>query len=294
MYFLNEHIYHPPDTAHYICFDKHLGWRHKPFFSETNKGNFTSTDSSGLRNIPYTSTPGAHRKILFIGDSFTEGAEVSDSNSFPAQLQKIRNDLKILNGGVIGYSHGQMLLLLRERITLLKPDVVVLGFVYDDISRNQLTFNGFAKPGFSSVNSSLVLKNPVIPSPKEILNEKRCFSAALLFIEFLFSKKVIYMKEDDIALTRLLIWAMHNECSKNNAKFKVLMIPQTGEPDKNAEKVFSEFENYFRERHISFFSLGNSLNKTYGIKSDIMPGRHWGQNANRFIAAQICCSGFID
>jgi hypothetical protein len=59
-----------------------------------------------------------------------------------------RTGTEVLNLGVHGYGHDQMLLYLREEGLRYRPDVVLLGFVQIDMPRNQLSFRDYAKPRF--------------------------------------------------------------------------------------------------------------------------------------------------
>ena len=53
--------------------------------------------------------------ILAVGDSYTYGEEVGENDSWPAQLQRIKNQ-RVLNAGVSGYGFDQSVL--RAELTL--------------------------------------------------------------------------------------------------------------------------------------------------------------------------------
>lgn len=162
----------------YYSFDRYhptLGWisqaglRDVPVF----EGRTLSTNSLGLRGaVDYfpEKEPGKLR-ILILGDSFTFGDEVSDDETYAHFLQELLPDAEIINMGVHGYGHDQMLLLFLEAGIRLRPDIVVLGFLPIDMERNVVSFRDFAKPLFEVQNGELVLTNSPVPSPETVLQD---------------------------------------------------------------------------------------------------------------------------
>jgi hypothetical protein len=71
--------------------------------------------------------------------------------------------------GVHGYGHDQMLILLKEEGVKYQPDIVILGFLPLDMSRNILKFRDFAKPRFVLERGELRLTGTPVPRPEEIL-----------------------------------------------------------------------------------------------------------------------------
>ena len=51
---------------------------------------------------------------------------------------------EIINMGVHGYGHDQMLIFLKEEGIKYKPDIVLLGFLHMDMFRNMLDFRDFS------------------------------------------------------------------------------------------------------------------------------------------------------
>ena len=72
--------------------------------------------------------------------------------------------------GVHGYGHDQMLILLKEEGIQYNPDIIMLGFLPMDMSRNLLTFRDFAKPKFVLENNKLRLTGNPVPRPEEIIS----------------------------------------------------------------------------------------------------------------------------
>lgn len=113
---------------------------------------------------PYERQPG-RRRILTFGDSFTFGDEVSDDETYSAALGRLLPDTEVINLGVHGYGHDQMLVYLQEEGVKYRPDVVILGYVWFDAQRNRFTFNNYAKPKFDLRDGRLSLATGPIPGP---------------------------------------------------------------------------------------------------------------------------------
>ena len=87
--------------------------------------------------------PSNELRVLFIGDSVTEGAFVPRERAFPARFEALANERGLsrhvvaINAGVWGMTTIDELHLLRDKLLPLKPDVVVLGlFMPNDINMN--------------------------------------------------------------------------------------------------------------------------------------------------------------
>ena len=73
---------------------------------------------------------------------------MSDHETFPHVLEQLLAPAEVVNLGVHGYGHDQMLLRYRAEGRRYAPDLVLLGFVADDVGRNLLAFRDYAKPRF--------------------------------------------------------------------------------------------------------------------------------------------------
>jgi len=158
-------------------FDATKGWLPRPSLRDAlaPSGKPLSTNSRGIRGreeYHYQKKNGALR-ILALGDSFTFGEDVGDDETYCARLKAMLPDTEVINLGVHGYGHDQMLIYLREEGVKYHPDIVVLGFVFADCERNILTFRDFAKPRFAIVNGRLTLRNSPVSSPETVLDRER-------------------------------------------------------------------------------------------------------------------------
>ena len=115
-------------------------------------------NSLGLRDreLPQKK-PAGMRRILVLGDSFTEGIGVEAAQSIPSRLQArvdgdgLGKEWQVVNGGVASYSPLLEYLYLKNGGLELEPDLVVLMFdlsdVWDDFQYTALArFDAQGKP----------------------------------------------------------------------------------------------------------------------------------------------------
>jgi hypothetical protein len=170
------HRIHQEWTGQYAIYHPTRGWALKPDIKEllvfSNK--ILNSNSKGLRGkeeYQYERSAGKQRMVV-LGDSFTFGEEVSDDETYSHDLQTSLPNTEILNLGVQGYGHDQMLMYLKEEGVKYHPDVVVLGFAYLDIYRNIESFFAYAKPRFELASDGLQLTNVPVPTPEHVLAEE--------------------------------------------------------------------------------------------------------------------------
>ena len=77
--------------------------------------------------------PPDRMRVMLVGDSMTYGWGVEYEETYAAVLQTLAPEIQVINAGARGYSTGQQLLLLRERIEGLAPDLVVLAYFWNDV-----------------------------------------------------------------------------------------------------------------------------------------------------------------
>lgn len=149
-------------------YDPILGWRPNPNF-QADGVFINALGQRGEKVIPYERTPDRLR-ILFIGDSYTYGAQVRDDETFSALLgSHYLPEAETINLGVSGYGTDQQILFYETEGIKYKPDIVVLGFFVHDISRNDGAFRYYAKPAFDLKDGELALADTRIISPTDLL-----------------------------------------------------------------------------------------------------------------------------
>ena len=141
-----------------------------------------------------------------MGDSFTFGELVNDHETWPAILEEISGH-RVINGGVFNFGLDQIYLWGEELVARYQPDLTIISFIPDDISRCGQSVRGQAKPYFSLNGGELTLENVPVPQPPgtETLREmdffRRVFGYSYL-VDFVMRRVgVHYWLNHPIALT---------------------------------------------------------------------------------------------
>jgi hypothetical protein len=142
------------------AFDPVIGWSLKPW---TTVDYYQTIDHGIRRNFGESVVrTGA---VLAVGDSFTEGWEVDDDESWPAVLEK-STGVPIVNAGVGGYGTDQIIMRAEQLLPIVKPKVLVIGFLQSDIYRSGHSIFGAPKPWFSVENDALRYHAPEPLEPR--------------------------------------------------------------------------------------------------------------------------------
>jgi len=119
-----------------------LGWWRTPLSSHFFEvaGNTINTDTQGSRVIPDSEGP---EIISTYGDSFTEGLEVNDAETWQA-FMAYSTETKVLNFGVSGYGPDQALLALEENLARgIHTPIVILAMINENLNRMMNSFREF-------------------------------------------------------------------------------------------------------------------------------------------------------
>jgi len=151
-----------------FSYDPRLGYVQRAGFG--SKG--LNYDQHGFRRMPplpadASTNASDEPPVLATGDSFTQGDEVQDDQSWPAVLQGLVKR-RTINAGVAAYGIDQTVLRTEQLAAELKPSVIVVGFIADDLRRAEMSRTwGAEKPYFTVKGDTLALHNvPVPPSPR--------------------------------------------------------------------------------------------------------------------------------
>lgn len=154
-----------------ILYDPRLGWRLKPNWFGSHKHYdydvYYSINKFGFRGPPPPQT--GKLRFALVGDSFTFGQGVGDDQTFVHLLNEAGKGTEFLNFGVPGYSTDQQYLMIRERVGLFKPDVLVLVvYLANDLFDNERQYplqGDHAKPYFHlHPDGGLELLNTPVPT----------------------------------------------------------------------------------------------------------------------------------
>jgi hypothetical protein len=201
--------------------------------------------------------------------------------------------MEVINFGVHGYGHDQMLLLLQELGVKFQPDIVILGFVYIDRYRNLLKFRDFAKPKFELHNHQLRLTNVPLPTPQSVLNSERLRSRALdvmLLISEAVEAKLGYTEIRAKEMTRNLLNAFTNTVKKAGAVPLLIFLPIGSEiQDPHDSKVEGEtfLLSYCADRQIACGTVRSNFNRSREEGINIKMHGHWDAIGHMIVAEGI-------
>ena len=219
------------EAVPYYIYDKTKGWNLKPGLKQyiCQGSTIITTNSKGIRaqdEYPYERNP-AKKRIIIIGDSFAMGALNGDKEIFSFFLGQMLSNVEVLNLGVGGYGHDQMLLKLKEEGIKYNPDMVILLYLQLDNHRNILSFRDYAKPRYILKNNKLILNNSPIDTPEEIIKKEKFqsyFWDLLNIMVYKIKEKLGLIQKEEEELAIALIKEMENTCSNINAKFLVVSL----------------------------------------------------------------------
>src|SRR5215469_6726938 len=165
--FENFRFVQPNKFGHHI-YDRELGWLPK---SSNQWGTRITILKEGIRSNGRGEVwDGTEDPILAVGDSYTFGDQVPDSETWPAELEKLSGK-RVINGGVDGYGVDQIFLRAESLLDRHRFSTVIFSFIPDDIRRSQMSVMfATAKPYFNFKDGRPTLEN--IPVPPTFLAEK--------------------------------------------------------------------------------------------------------------------------
>jgi lysophospholipase L1-like esterase len=160
----------PPDTPGlFVRQNSAVEWLGQPLARGTHAGVPVAFNQYGLRDRERSLEPAARTtRILVLGDSVTFGMGVPLEQTYPALTEALLNaalgpgarSVEVLNFGIPGYNTLHSLAQLREVGLTFRPDIVVVGFLYNDVElsnrqRQESASSGESSPGAPSLGRTL-------------------------------------------------------------------------------------------------------------------------------------------
>lgn len=295
-------------------------WGDKVFDVYTNSLGFKDKES---RFVPLQSEK---KRILFMGDSFTEGVGMTWEESFVGILDKEVPELEILNAGAVSYSpklHYLKLKHLIEAVSLKFDEVYV--FIDNSDVMDELTYHNFKpydqnslqKTGYK-LRSHFFTNSYIYYSISNFINQSQRNQVTKSWNPF--SGQAIADEsalQDDDFIAATLDWSYKKEkyekwgveglelaaqnmeklvelCKSNHIAVKVVIYPWPNliqRNDLNNIQVLF-WENYCRQNNIQVLNLFPAFinhNKAVDIISKyFIPGDvHWNEIGNRYVAELI-------
>ncbi len=104
--------------------------------------------------------------IAVVGDSFAFGYGVGEDEANPAVLARLLPRASVLNTAVNGYNIEQEALVFRERVAPLRPALVIVQFVFNDMDpKGYFDMDGFIRVGKLTEEENLRRNREAITRP---------------------------------------------------------------------------------------------------------------------------------
>ncbi len=266
----------------WILYDPEVGWVNEPFKQvllqkDALKAQITINDNGTRKqNALNPSNNEKPTKIDFVGDSFTFGFGVDDSETFSNLLEINNPKFTTRNLGVAGYGIDQILIHYQNFLRINEqPDFVFLVIYPEDFWRalRAYTDAGHGKPYYQiSSKNNLILKNQ--PAPKQrselatmpqfpgIYEQKDLFTRLYHKSEFLKILRKIYTRirknvgildpdsSDEWILGEKILKLHLNKIKDKGIKIIIVLAPPmrwilgTDEPIRESLKRFSTRESF--------------------------------------------------
>lgn len=207
----------------YVAFHPEFGWIPQPGVHEIVVPE--SVDERHERVIPgQPDASSAALRVLVVGDSFTYGSDVLDDQTWPARLVARSQGIHVRNIAAPGYSHGQMFLRMQRVLAEESFDMVVIGWMDLDMSRNRLRTTFLPVPWWS-ISGAEIRYHPLEPSWEQAVRiRKRSLRLALVWEAI---TEIGHREERDREVGRHLLRAMADASAAHGAEFHVALLSES-------------------------------------------------------------------
>ena len=284
----------------YYAFDDYhptRGWALRPNLREVPafRGKTVSSNSRGLRGVREYALdkPAGTTRIVVLGDSFTFGEDVGDDEAWPHRLEELMPGTEVLNLGVHGYGHDQMLLYLKEEGLRYHPDVVIVGFLPDDMERNVVAFRDYAKPRFVLEDGRLALRDVPVPTPDEVLAREPYRLKFLDLLSMLYGDYLHRSGRDQRAMREItlpIIDEMTSASAAAGARPAFAYLPVYGEIDKPEPGMTGRerfFFSHWRQRGVQTMYLRPYFQEKLRRGVEFKTYGHWGPLEHETVAEGV-------
>jgi hypothetical protein len=268
--------------------DSLLGYRLRPNIEidkvVLGQRYITRSNSKGLRNdvdYSYNASDNTFR-ILGLGDSVAYGFGVNIEDSYLKVLErKFKQALyekgrqaEVINAAFPGWGIAQELLFLKSEGLKYNPHMVIVGFVSDDIYRNDRYYDhamnydlcANKKPieDVSALRSDVIRANSM---ETFLLDHTRAYPFILAKFKALRNKQFVnycFMQ------TQNLFKEMKGVCDKNNVTFIIAVLPIRYQEN----HINSLMIDFFKNEHIAFIDLSReftSIDEEIFLENDNHP-----------------------
>jgi hypothetical protein len=275
-----------------VEFDEWLGWVPKPGIY----GRHVITPDRFRKNQPPNLSPEG-KKVLIGGDSFTYGCGVLDEETWPYYLAEATG-WRVTNAGVSGYGLDQIVLRLEKVIPRIRPELVIISVIPNDIARCELSKRTRYKPYFTIVDGRPVLRHQPVPSPYELPGPRRWYEKSLILRHLSGVLKggarevpdIIREHDQGMAVARYLCARAADIARRNNAGFLMVIQPAHAFPGEEELRVIQELEPAIRSSGIPVLNLLPLLEEDFrgrAVDREALFAEHMTASGNKWVAKKV-------
>jgi len=280
-------------------YDGVLGWAANENYTSPNFKN----NSRGMRAFhDYGREPAEGTvRIAAFGDSYTEGAYVSNEEIWTQRLESAIPDLEVLNFGVSAYGLDQSYLAYRQKAADFNPAIVFLGFVPRTANRQTVVFYPFyhsraipplTKPRFRLTKNGLILQTNPLPTLRDARRLKNDFEAVVKGL----SKNDFYGPGHyfsgpldvfpSVRLVKIVRAKLYRLSSSPKTAFGDSGYRPESEAFRITERIFDEFyRDCLAQNRLPLILL-------FPSRSDLTHGQKHGNHPYQFLAAKLRGKGY--
>lgn len=244
------------------------------------------------------------RKIAFLGDSFTEGNEVSWRDSFIGLIDQENPTISVRNYGVSSYSPILYLAQVRKELVDFKPTDVILQLYSNDFDSDHDYLAKANSQNLESLNSVNGSEKKLAIALLRHSYLARLIRKIQLQIDFLinapaepppFPDEALYFDETALKrrqLTYETILKIRNEVNGLGAQFYLLMIPNKGLTMKGqcckTDRLYEEVARFAKENKINMIEIDKAFEQSENQRTLFFPRDiHLNKHGNAEMALAI-------
>ncbi len=297
--------------------DPDLGWHHNSsvgmhgereghaFYLSYNNHGFRPPDRSFEK-------PSDQRRIVVLGDSFVDGAEVGDDEVFTWKLNERLDGFEVINLGVYGYSTSQELVMLQKYGLKYDPDMVLLVTLPNDFVGNYTTIGDFGPtPTFVLKDGEIQFRAtdhphtraqfrathlPIPGAPYLHQNSHLYYALNHYIYQRLNSDSIVRLRnaeresvevEARATIYQAIVNRMNELCVANDVPFAVLMIYDEQQLVRNKISPNLELAEALRQDGIDVIDLFDDLKSAQASGADSLyyeEDIHWNATGHAEVA----------
>ena len=276
-----------------------LGWVIREKFEShginynINKQGFR--DQKDFENCDFTK-----KRIMILGDSFVFGVDENEEYTISSLVQhRLNNVYDVFNLGMPAYGIDQMYLAYKKYAPIIKPDIVIIIFIADDVRRTGESYSphvNLEKPSFYIKQGKLFTRT------EKDLNFFDYLSQKSIILNMLYN--AIYRLNLAHNISEKIFSEIIHETRVRKEKLLVIKYPQIEELrkekglKKTVRKKLFGFDDFFKKNSITYLDPTLAMLK---LNRDAyerlflsnMSGAHPSGEGNKFVTDYMFKNSFL-